>query len=305
MNIQGAKWGVFVIMLSISLSIFGQSVAIVLQKGTNAFEDLKNSFIQFSFVEQVKDLNTKPYYLENNEKDEIVLKELAQSKPSVVFTIGTFATKKVREFLPDVYIVAAMIYYPEIEKFHLDQKTYVIASLGSVKDLMNGVKNFRKIRRVGLLYSNKIAESGTNFSFELKSLNYEVSELTYSTKDELINLLNDIRGRFQSLIVLPESTTLDKDLIRFIVTQCVSNDILPLTFSEEAVSSGFLFSSRYSKEGIAKVGVKLVKSIVEGRELPKEKIVFPEESETALNKGTMNAFQIKIPQNMKIGVIYE
>jgi ABC-type uncharacterized transport system substrate-binding protein len=114
-----------------------------------------------------------------------------------------------------------------------------------------------------------------------------------------------VKGQIQALLVLPDPVTLNSDVIRYIVTECISADILPLSLSDKMVSSGFFFASYFSNESIGKTAAKVVKEVAAAGKATSDKIRFPNDSESSLNKGTLNAFKLKIPSGIKIGVIYE
>lgn len=284
---------------------FGQGVYIVQKKNVSSYEEIKNNFIQFSFVEQIPNLNTTAYYLDESENDIAILKSIAEKNPTAIFTIGSYAAKKVREIMPNVTIIVAMVYYPESEKLDPNEKTIIISSLGSVKDLMEKVKDFRKIKKVGVMYNAQISESANVFISELKSIGFEVTNFSFSSKEEIQSVCQDLKNRIQALIVLPDQTTLNSDVIRYIVTECISADVLPLSLNDRMVSSGYLIASHFSNESIGKSAAIATKEVATTGKNSSNKTRIPETSETSLNKGTLKAFKLKISSNQKIGVIYE
>lgn len=298
---------VFVLILEqvFSLSLYGQGVFIVQKKNVPSYEEVKNNFIQFSFVEQIPNLDTSPYYLDESAKDSNVLNSIAKKKPSVVFAIGPYAAKKVREVMPDVLIVAAMVYYPDAEKFFPNEKNVLISSLGSAKDLMKQVKKFRKIKKIGIFHNSQISDSANLYTSDIRSLGIEVVDISFTSKDEIKAIFQDMKGQIQALLVLPDPVTLNSEVIRYIVTECISADILPLSLSDKMVSSGFFFASYFSTESIGQITAKVVKEITLTGKAPLDKICFPDRSDSSMNRATLNAFKLKVPSNIKIGVIYE
>lgn len=284
---------------------FGQGVYIVQKKNIPSYEEIKNNFIQFSFVEQIPNLNTTAYYLDESENDITILKSIAEKKPTAIFTIGPYAAKKTREVMPDVPIVVAMVYYPETEKLYPNEKTVIISSLGSVKDLMENVKGFRKVKKVGVLYNSQISESANVFISQLKSEGFEVINYNFSSKEEIQAIFQEIKNQIQALIVFPDQTTLNNDVIRYTVTECISAGVLPLTLNDKMVSSGYLIASYFSNESIGKSAARATKEVVTTGKASLNKAIIPETSETSLNKVTLKAFKLQIPANRKMGVIYE
>lgn len=280
-------------------------VVIVLRKEAPSYEEVKNSFIQQSFVEQIPGLSTQPYFLDGGAGDAASLKEISEKKPDAVFTIGNFATKKVRETLPDVPLVASMVYYPEVDAIVSDPKTVIISSLGSPKVMMAQVKMFRKVKNLGLLYSSAISPSAPPIVAELKSQGVDVVELPVGKAEEIAPAIESVKGRVQALIVLPDPMTHSDNVVRLVVTQSLSADIMPLSFGENMVSSGIFFSVYFPTDAVGKKGAQVVKELVQFQRVPAVRMQVPETTTTALNRGSLQALKLKIPSSMKIGVIYE
>lgn len=295
----------FFLLFFVCFRIFGDGVFIVTKMGVQSYEDVKNSFIQMSFVEQINNLESKPIYLDGSNKDKEIITKLSEKKPDAIFAIGPYATKMVREVIKSVLIVSAMVYYPEIDNIQNDPNTVIINSLGSGKDMIDNLKNFRKIKKVGILHSTSLNETASLISSEIEKEGVEVEDLPYSSKDDLQKIFEGLKGKIQSIIILPDPLTQSNDIIRFIVTNCLSLDILPVTFNDSMVSSGILFASYFSTDSIGETSAKTLKEIALTKSIPKNRFINPNKTTTSLNKGTLNAMKLKLPSNIKIGVIYE
>jgi putative tryptophan/tyrosine transport system substrate-binding protein len=188
---------------------------------------------------------------------------------------------------------------------NLDPKTVLVSSLGSPKELMIQSRLFRKIKTVGLLHSSAISLSASSIAEDLKAQGVEVIDFPVAKQEDISAVFEGAQGKIQALVILPESLTQNPDVIRFMVTQSVSNNILPLSFSENMVSSGIFFAVFYPTDVIGKKGAQIVKEIVLSQKIPGLRLQTPESSSSALNRGGLQAFKLKIPTNMKIGVIYE
>lgn len=289
----------------IPLPAQASGVVIVIRRDAPVFDEVKNTFVQQSFVEQIPGLSTQPYYLDGGAGDAAVLKDIAEKKPDAVFAVGYFAAKKMRETLPDTPIVAAMVYYPEIDGIISDPKTVVVSSLGSSKELISQLKMFRKIKSIGLLYSSSISPAASSIMAELKSQGVDVADLPVAKQDDIATAFESVKGRIQAMVVLPDSLTQNPDAVRFIVTQSVSKDIMPVSFNENMVSSGMFFSAYFPTDAIGRKSAQVVKELLQYQRVPAVRVQVPDASASALNRGCLQALKLKIPSNMKIGVIYE
>ena len=280
-------------------------VVIVIRRDAPVFDEVKNTFVQQSFVEQIPGLSTQPYYLDGGAGDAAVLKEITEKKPDAVFAVGYFAAKKMRETLPDTPIVAAMVYYPEIDGIISDPKTVVVSSLGSSKELISQLKMFRKIKSIGLLYSSSISPAASSIMADLKSQGVDVADLPVAKQEDIASAFESVKGRIQAMVVLPDNLTQNPDAVRFIVTQSVSGDIMPVSFNENMVSSGMFFSAYFPTDAIGRKSAQVVKELLQYQRVPAVRVQVPDASASALNRGCLQALKLKIPSNMKIGVIYE
>ncbi len=289
----------------LTLDFYSQGVYIVQKTGVSAYEEVKNTFIQMSFVEEIPNLQTTPILLDGSEKDSKTIAQLQEKKPSCIFAIGSYSVKKVREVLKDVPIVCSMIYYPEIDKIYDDEKCVVINSLGSEKQLLNDLKYFRKIKRIGILHLDTTSRTASEIASRFNEENVEVEDLPFSKKEDLSTIFGNLKGKMQALLFLDNHDRYDSDTINFIVTNCNSLDILPVVFNDQLVSNGFLYGCYFSGESIAQTSAKVVKSILTTNQIPQNRFIIPKDATNSINKKTLNDFKLKIPSNMKIGVMYE
>jgi len=280
-------------------------VVIVMRRDAPSFDEVKNSFIQQSFVEQIPGLSTQPYLITGGAGDAAVFKEISDKRPDAVFAIGHFAATKVREALPETPVIAAMVYYPELNGIVSDPRTAIVSSLGAPKEMISQVKIFRKIKSLGLLYSTSISPAAAVIAAEFKAQGVEVVDMPVGKQEEISLQLEGVKGRMQALVVLPDPITQNPDAIRFIVTQSIAADVLPLSFNEAMVSSGIFFSVYYPTDAIGRKSAQVLKETLQLQRIPAARIQVPETTATALNRGTLQALKLKIPSNMKIGVIYE
>lgn len=280
-------------------------VVIVSRKDIPSFEEVKNNFIQQSFVEQVPGLNTQPYYLDGSAGDPAILKAISEAKPDAVFAIGSFSAKKARGVLPDVPIVTTMVYYPEAEGLNLDPRIVFVNSLGSASELAKDVKVFRKIKTIGVIRSSSISSSATAVFSDLERQGLTVLDFPISKQEDVAPIFEGARGRMQAILILPDPVTQNSDTLRFIITQSIANDILPLALNENMVSSGAFYAAFYSSASIGRKVAKILREIAALKKFPESRLQDPEATTNSLNRGTLQAFKLKIPANFKIGVIYE
>ncbi len=65
------------------------------------------------------------------------------------------------------------------------------------------------------------------------------------------------------------------------------------------------FSAYFPTDAIGRKSAQVVKELLQYQRVPAVRVQVPDASASALNRGCLQALKLKIPSNMKIGVIYE
>ncbi len=296
-----------VLLLSLfSLGASASGVFVVLRKGVAAYDDARNGFIQMAYAKQLRGFNSAAVELDGSDKDDAALASLKSQAPDAVFAVGSYAAKKVRQALPDVQIVYAMVYYPEVDGLTRDPRTTGVASLGAPKLLAQVMKALGKGKSIVVLHQAAISASATEIASALGAEGLSASAASVEGADDLPKVLDGIRGQSQAVLLLPDPLTQDPQSLRFIISKCVEAGIAPLAYSESLVSNGALAAAYVPPQAAGARAADVIAEILATGKAPDARILGATDAATAVNQGTAKALRInKLPKELTSGTVYE
>jgi ABC-type uncharacterized transport system substrate-binding protein len=293
------------ILLTGTLQVWASGVFIVSRKGIDTYDDAKAGFIQMAYSLQLPEFNPKAVDLDGSAADDTAISALKAQSPSLVFAVGSYAVKKVRQALPDTWIVYAMVYYPEAEGFTNDAKMVGVASLGSTKALASMLKTLAKIKSLVVVHSQAIDSAMPDLLAQLKSDGLDAESKSVADPSGLKATFDAVKDQYRAVLILPDPITTNQDALRFMVSQCVAFGLAPVSLSESMVAGGAMCASFYPSDAVGNQAARLASDILSAGKVPNDRLVAPSESATALNKGTAQALRIDIPKKFRAEVTYE
>jgi len=279
-------------------------VFLVSRQGVEAYDQAKNGFFQIWYTTEMAGTVPESVALDGSDADAALLGNLKGAAPDLVFTVGSYATKKVREALPGVWIVYAMVYYPEAEGFQSDPKMVGVDSLGSARELARVLKTFKRDRSVAVLHSEAIAASIPKILEEISARG--ISAIAYSVRglDDLQRVLGAIQTQPDAILILPDPVTANPDALRFILSKCLSWGVLPVTYSDALVGNGALCGTFYPPASVGNEAARVARALLTG-EAPAQKTVVPKESSISCNNATARGLRLEIPPKLGPEILYE
>lgn len=286
-------------------SVQAAGVFIVSQKGVEPFNGAKSGFIQMAYGAQLPGFNAKSVDLDGTAADDAALTALAAQSPALVFALGSHAAKRVRKSMPDVWIVYAMVYYPEAEGISQDAKMVGVSSLGPTKALAAAVKAFTKAKTLTVLHAQAESASVPAIVERLKGDGFDAQSRAVPSAADLPSSFDAVKDQCRILLLLPDGITANADSMRFLISQCVEAGILPVSLTEPLTANGTLLASFVSPEAVGSQAARVAADILKTGQAPAEKVVAASESGIALNKSTAQALKAQVPKNFRVEVTYE
>jgi len=292
--------------LLVALEASAAGVFIVSRGGVEAYNAAKAGFIQMAYSLNLPSLNPRSVDLTGGDGDRALLERLKAQNPQLVFAVGAYAARKVREALPDVWIVYTMVYYPEAEGLLKDPKMVGVGCLGPTKNLAVLTKAFGlKGKTLVVLHGQAVASAVPALVARLNDDGFEAEGRSVSDPGALEGILADIKDKAKMVLLLPDPLTANADALRYIVSTCIENRIAPLALSEPLVASGALCAAFVPPEAAGNEAARVAQGILGGAAFPTDKPVQPASYATAANKKTAEALKLKIPASQRIEVVYE
>lgn len=290
----------------VALEASAAGVFIVSRGGVEAYDEAKGGFLQMAYSLNLPSLNPRSVDLTGGDGDRALLEGLKAQNPQLVFAVGSYAARKVREALPDVWIVYTMVYYPEAEGLFKDPKMVGVGCLGPTKNLAALAKAFGlKGKSLVVLHAQAVAPAVPSLVSRLNDDGFEAEGRSVSDPGALAGILAEVKDRAKMILLLPDPLTANEDALRFIISTCIENRVAPLALSEGLVASGALCAAFVPPEAAGNEAARVAQGILGGAAFPSDKPVQPGAAATAANKKTAEALRLKIPANQRIEVVYE
>ncbi|MCI4397890.1 MAG: hypothetical protein JHC34_03530 [Acidobacteria bacterium] len=290
----------------VSMGASASGVFVVLRKGVAAYDDARNGFIQMAYAKQLRGFNPAAVELDGSDKDDAALATLKGQAPDLVFAVGSYAVKKVRQALPEVQIVYAMVYYPEVDGLTRDPRATGVASLGAPRLLAQVVKSLGKGKSIVVLHQAAIAASALEIASALGAEGLSASTASVQGTDDLPKVLDGIKGQAQYVLLLPDPLTQAPESLRFIISKCIEAGIMPLAYSESLVSNGALAAAYIPPQSAGSRAAEVASDILSSGKAPDTRVVSVADAATAVNGSTAKALRInKLPKDLSSGTIYE
>lgn len=288
-----------------SLSALASGVLIVTRKGVPAYEEAKNGFIQMAYAQQLRGFSPQAVELDGSDKDAAAMEGLKSKAPDLVFCIGALAAKKTRAALPLVPVVYAMSYYPEAEGLTSDPKMVGIQSLGAPK-LMAQLLKAGKIKNIAILHHVSVSASATALAETLNSEGLNASTAPVQDAAALKTVLQGLAGGAQAVLLIPDPLTLDPEACRFIISQCVQQGQIPVSYTDGLVANGAAYAAFFPPAATGNKAAEVAAQVLAGG-IPAQRLFSPNATDaaTALNKGTAQTMRIKVTKEMGGGIVYE
>ncbi|MEJ2366753.1 MAG: ABC transporter substrate binding protein [Acidobacteriota bacterium] len=294
------------LMFFFALTTAASGVFMVTRNGVKAFDEAKNGFLQMAYAYQIPNFNPAAVVLDGSSADDAKIQALKAKAPDLVFTVGAYATQKVRSAMPDVWVVYAEVYYPQIEGFDKDSKMIGVASLGPPQRLFNFVKELDRRARKNwvLLHSSAVQAAVPAIISKFSNAGINLTAASVPDASHLAGVFNGVRQDAGAILILPDPITMNPDALRFLISESIKDGTPLITLNESLVASGALCGAFYPPDQVGNTAAKVAEEILKGSP-PQQTMIDPEKFNTAVNMITAKALKIKIPKDVNVGNTYE
>lgn len=213
-------------------------------------------------------LETKKWLFETKKEDEGTFwEDVVESRPVIIVTIGTPATKSALKHIKNIPIIYTMT-LGDTTDFYLGlpncQKPVggISISIPIEKQLKILLEALPMIRRLGIIYSHsqeKIFKNASEFSKKVK-INLFGSEV--NNYKDIPSALKNILPLIEGLIVPPDPNIYQADALQFILQECFQEGVPFMAFSKQLAISGAPLAIGLDYEDIGRQTAELVIQIL-------------------------------------------
>ncbi|MES4785652.1 MAG: hypothetical protein C4294_07335, partial [Nitrospiraceae bacterium] len=213
-------------------------------------------------------------------------RKIRASDASLVVAIGLKAALVAKLEVVDVLLMYCMVLDPE----KYDLRGPNITGIGLQIPIERQFSAMRsvlpKLKRIGVIYdpekTGPLVEEARRWA---KGLNLELVERRIRSEKELPDTLRALIAHIDALWLVPDSTVLTEDSLRFVLATGLDHNVPVIGFSSEFVRSGALIGLSVNPEDIGRQAGILVKKMLNG-ERNSSFLVPPDRIRFALNLKT-------------------
>ena len=235
------------------------------------------------------------------EKGRKLARKIRASDPALVLAVGLKAAKAAQLEIFDVPVLYSMVLDPAKYGLSAPNMTGVLLEvpldrqLSAIKALLPGVKH------IGTLYDpTKTASAIEEATRLLRHSNHaELNAAPVSNEKEVPAALGRLLASVGALWLIPDSTVLTDESLRFILHSALEAHVPVIGFSREFAKTGALLCLSVNYQDIGRQAGQLARRILDGRVTLPMKPVHPDRIEMTLNLKTAKYLGIDVPREME------
>ena len=266
------------------------SAFIGFQEELKKFEkEVRVEYVDFNFDEYI------------SQPQELISK-MIQTKPQLIFTIGTEATVFAKQNFKDFPIVFSMVLDPVasgiVKSFDSSQENITGVSLKiSVEEQFKNLKQILpKISKIGMLYdAQKMIALKDEAERAAQNLNLSLVAVSVLSKSEVDQALEDILEKADCLWAGVDTLIYNAQSAEHILLMTLRNKIPFMAFSSHYVKAGALLALEADYEDIGRQTAELALKVLRGESAGKIPVQSPRKIQLVTNKKTAELIGVKVP----------
>ncbi len=234
------------------------------------------------------------------EKGRKFARKIRASDPALVLAIGLKAAKAAQLEIVDLPVVYSMVLDPTKHGLTTPNMTGVLIEIPLERQLSTIHSVLPQVRRIGALYDpEKTAATIAEAQRLTKRDGLELIVNPVSHEREVPAALRNLLGPIGALWLVPDSTVLTDESLRFILNVALEQRVPVIGFSREFARSGALLCLSVNYSDIGRQAGQLARKILDGRLTLPMKPVPPDRIDLSLNLKTARFLGIDIPKDLE------
>ncbi len=237
------------------------------------------------------------YNLQGNfERGRKLARKLRASNAALVLAVGLKAALAARLEILDTPVVFCMVLDPAKYDLKAPNMRGITLEIPLTRQFSTIKSVLPRIKKVGVLFdaskTGELVEEGRGLA---KRLGLELVEGRVRSEKDVPIMLRKLMARIDALWLIPDSTVLTQDSLRFLLGTALDHNVPVIGFSSEFVRSGVLVGLSVSYQGVGQQAAQLASRILAGQASLAAAAVPPERVHISLNLKTARFLGITIP----------
>lgn len=227
-------------------------------------------------------------------------RKIRASDFSLVVAIGLKAALAAKIEIVDTPVLYMMILDPLKHQLTTDNMTGILLEIPADRQLKLIRAFLPNLRRIGMLYDpDKTASKFKEAELHASANAVQLRGFSVSSEKEVPQQLRDLLSTSEALWLIPDSTVLSDESIRFILESALSKQIPVMGFSSELTRLGALLSVSINYSQVGRETGLLAKRILDGEQLLPCKPIPAQRLKLTVNLKTARYLGITIPRELE------
>ncbi len=234
------------------------------------------------------------------EKGRKLARKVRASDTSLVFAVGLKAAKAAQLEIVDIPVVYSMVLDPAKYELNTPNMTGVLLEVPIERQLAMIRTLLPHLKHIGTLYdpskTTALIEEARRL---LKPVATDLIPIQVTSERDVPGALRALLPSVGALWLVPDSTVLTDESLRFILNTALEERVPVIGFSREFARSGALLCLSVNYGDIGRQAGQLTRKILDGQLSLPMKPLHPDRIETSLNLKTAKFLQIEIPKDLE------
>lgn len=249
------------------------------------------------------DVTLSEYDLQGDlEKGRKLARKIRASDTALVFTAGVKAAKAAQLEILDIPIIYAMVLDPAKYGLNTSNMTGILLEVPLERQLalIRPLLTSLPLKRVGALYDpSKTGHVIEEIKRLTKQQSMEFLPAQVGSERDVPGALRTLLPSVGALMLVPDSTVLTDESLRFILNSSLEARVPAIGFSREFTKSGALLCLSVNYHDIGRQAGQLARRILDGQVVLPAKPLAPDRIETSINLKTAKFLGIDIPKELE------
>lgn len=234
------------------------------------------------------------------EKGRKLARKIRASDPALVFAVGLKAAKAAQLEIVDIPVVYAMVLDPSKYGLTTQNMTGILLEVPIERQLAMMRNVLPQLKHIGTLYDPAKTTGLIDEARRLLKPNgAELIPLQVNNERDVPGGLRALLPSVDALWLVPDSTVLNEESLRFILNTALEERVPVIGFSREFARSGALLCLSVNYGDIGRQAGQLSRKLLDGQLSLPMKPWHPERIETSLNLKTAKFLGVQIPRDIE------
>lgn len=269
-------------------------VSVILSSDIEPYQQAWNGFKEF-YDENNISLNTSEYHL-SRLKSDLIIHQLVQDNPDIVFTIGPQALRFAMEGINNIPVIFSMvlnngiIYNSNFTGVYIDVPFSI--KLKHIKEILPDLK------KIGVIYSPKSTPIFNDILKGCNEIGFQLIGRKVSSRKKFKDAFGDISKQIGCFLMIPDTNIYFQQSIKYLILEGLRKELPIIGLSSSYTKAGAFVSFESNYHDTGKQAGEIAFRVLKGESLENIPPVRPRNVKYSLNLLVAERLGISIPSNI-------